>query len=669
MKAREQLPAKLQGGTLKMKIMRVSISIILCMAMLLSLCACGEQKGEYTLSEYLKTGTTIWFSLRDLNGKNSDVYEIYVFEKDGTMYYMEYADCTLGELAQMEDADIVTMVQEGHREFIASSEWEYSQFLHATKEEYLWKIKNALFGHLCYISPYYTMLDKETFLEIRTHELQALAPFVQTAAEKEWEIIKNVHQAAIELRVLEKELETDNGSIEFYEHVINNILFYEDQTYVEEITTYLEGALDESQFAVIKEKIDETEASFASINTMVENIYNAIVNHIEEVKENAKPGKYELTLFSDATGNNTDSEKITFNLESPVGTATRSIRLRDQINPVGSSNSITVYDSIYTGFQGSEMSYITRVKEGVELTLDAVGESDLPVDPPKENPHSHEYEVQITASTCTSNGYSTYVCSCGDSYKANESSAFGHSWGQWENTKEPTYETEGEETRVCSNCNIAETRLTEKLPPYVPPQERLQNAQVGEYVAYGRYEQDNDSSNGAEDLEWLVLAKEDQRILLVSRYCLEMQPYHTVDTEITWENCYLRQWMNTTFLNCAFNEEEMQYLLTTEIKNSGNLEWGSSGGNNTSDTIFALSLEEVERYFVNSGISTLAVRTLYAKQGNANLSSECNWWLRTAGAFNTYAMHINDNGNIISLGLNVGIDTVAARPAVWISLE
>ena len=39
----------------------------------------------------------------------------------------------------------------------------------------------------------------------------------------------------------------------------------------------------------------------------------------------------------------------------------------------------------------------------------------------------HSYESVVTAPTCTDGGYTTYTCSCGDSYVADESSALGHS--------------------------------------------------------------------------------------------------------------------------------------------------------------------------------------------------------------------------------------------------
>lgn len=50
--------------------------------------------------------------------------------------------------------------------------------------------------------------------------------------------------------------------------------------------------------------------------------------------------------------------------------------------------------------------------------------------------------------------------------------------------------------------------------------------EAGTVVTYGRYEQDNDDTNGAEPIEWIVLATEDKNVLLISRYGLDTQEYH-----------------------------------------------------------------------------------------------------------------------------------------------
>ena len=79
----------------------------------------------------------------------------------------------------------------------------------------------------------------------------------------------------------------------------------------------------------------------------------------------------------------------------------------------------------------------------------------------------------------------------------------------------------------------------------------LKNSKVGDIVYFGTYEQDNDTSNGKEDIEWLVLAKKGNRILVISDKALDRQPYNSSRTRVTWETCTLRKWLNNDFINAA----------------------------------------------------------------------------------------------------------------------
>ena len=56
------------------------------------------------------------------------------------------------------------------------------------------------------------------------------------------------------------------------------------------------------------------------------------------------------------------------------------------------------------------------VEKGTETLKKAVAE------------HTHDYESVVTAPTCTQRGYTTYTCSCGDSYVADYVDATGHSY-------------------------------------------------------------------------------------------------------------------------------------------------------------------------------------------------------------------------------------------------
>ena len=49
---------------------------------------------------------------------------------------------------------------------------------------------------------------------------------------------------------------------------------------------------------------------------------------------------------------------------------------------------------------------------------------------------------------------------------------------------------------------------------------------AGDIVTFGRYEQDNDLSDGQEPIEWIVLDQGDNAVALISRYGLDARQYH-----------------------------------------------------------------------------------------------------------------------------------------------
>lgn len=76
--------------------------------------------------------------------------------------------------------------------------------------------------------------------------------------------------------------------------------------------------------------------------------------------------------------------------------------------------------------------------------------------------HSHTYSSVVTAPTCTKQGYTTYACTCGDSYVADYVNAKGHTEGEWKITKFATFTEEGIRSLYCSVCG--EVVKTETIP-------------------------------------------------------------------------------------------------------------------------------------------------------------------------------------------------------------
>ena len=75
------------------------------------------------------------------------------------------------------------------------------------------------------------------------------------------------------------------------------------------------------------------------------------------------------------------------------------------------------------------------------------------------------------------------------------------------------------------------------------------------------------------------------------------KPYNEEWTDVTWETCTLRTWLNEDFYTTAFSKKERGYIAETLVKNEDNPEYGTVGGNDTRDKVFLLSIGEATTYF------------------------------------------------------------------------
>lgn len=194
---------------------------------------------------------------------------------------------------------------------------------------------------------------------------------------------------------------------------------------------------------------------------------------------------------------------------------------------------------------------------------------------------------------------------------------------------------------------------------------------VGSEITLGTYEQDADTANGTEAIEWYVVDVQENRALLLSKYCLDAQFYNDGDTAITWEQCTLRAWLNGDFCNEAFTEEEKAAILVSDLKNPANPDYQIDGGANTSDKVFCLSLEEANQYFQDGHPMLMGYPTEYTTQKGCYVSDSgnCWWWLRSPGNADNTAAAIAYDGSINEYGLKTRHETSnTVRPAVWVDI-
>lgn len=197
-----------------------------------------------------------------------------------------------------------------------------------------------------------------------------------------------------------------------------------------------------------------------------------------------------------------------------------------------------------------------------------------------------------------------------------------------------------------------------------------QNINIGDTYIFGTYEQDGDTSNGQEPLEWIVLDKKGSGILVISKYVLDNKLYHDEYMGVTWETCSLRAWLNDTFINTAFSEKEIISIPTVTITpDEINPNYKAKKGNATADKIFLLSVTEASTYFASDELRKCAP-TEYAEDMGVFKDSydKCSkWWLRTPGEYQTRSALVWNDGHISYQG-EVADNDRGVRPSMWIDL-
>ena len=213
-------------------------------------------------------------------------------------------------------------------------------------------------------------------------------------------------------------------------------------------------------------------------------------------------------------------------------------------------------------------------------------------------------------------------------------------------------------------------------------------AKKGDIIKFGSYEQDY-PVNGKDPIEWIVLDKKKDGLLVMSKYALDCLPYNTEFVNTTWAECTLREWLNKKFYNAAFNSVEKKMIKTASVKNEDNPYYGTEGGKDTKDKVFLLSLSEIvnTKYGFDSDLDAYDINrrcapTDYAvAQGawqysgtnfyyvTADNIGVCWWWLRSPGDGSNFAACVCNDGRVDDDGGIVNDGDGAVRPVLFINLK
>ena len=225
-------------------------------------------------------------------------------------------------------------------------------------------------------------------------------------------------------------------------------------------------------------------------------------------------------------------------------------------------------------------------------------------------------------------------------------------------------------------------------------------------IYFGIYQQSSDGngSYNIDPIKWRVLANNEKNsgtLFLLSDQNLDVLEYMAGFATARWYQSSIRSWLNgygasenyyktdyssDNFIDTAFSSGEQSAIRETYVynktqsdgKKNPNTQYTTPGGNNTTDRIFLLSVEEGlnKSYFPNLSTSRISTDTAYvAGGGKANSSmsrvvGEADfWWLRTPGRNSSNVAYVDKFGYLNYAGNNAFMPRETVRPAFHLNLN
>lgn len=163
----------------------------------------------------------------------------------------------------------------------------------------------------------------------------------------------------------------------------------------------------------------------------------------------------------------------------------------------------------------------------------------------------------------------------------------------------------------------------------------IRSKSVGQTVIFGSYAQ--------KPIEWTVIDKQESKIMLLSRHIIDAKVFYPDCIYTCWEKSSVRKWLNDTFYNHAFDEDERDLIANSKIYTPDCSGFEPCGANETTDKVFLLSADEVKKYlygkdYLHSQPTQSALKNSKDLSDFASLLSLYDnmdnfwWWLRTPGS-------------------------------------
>jgi len=213
----------------------------------------------------------------------------------------------------------------------------------------------------------------------------------------------------------------------------------------------------------------------------------------------------------------------------------------------------------------------------------------------------------------------------------------------------------------------------------------LNRPKVGNIITFG-------------SLQWRVLDVQGLRAFIISEKIIEQRPYHRIYAEIGWEKSSIREYLQNDFIEKTFTPKEAKRIYYSKNITRNNAWYDTYSGNDTFDKVVLLTIEEVVKYFGNSGdlkahkawivdgnksvfksgdlVSVVYTESeegyiLHDQYDSARVAKDTDgvsstWWTRTPGYNTSSVVVIGSDGVVRMNGNVVTAKTGGVRPAMWI---
>ena len=240
------------------------------------------------------------------------------------------------------------------------------------------------------------------------------------------------------------------------------------------------------------------------------------------------------------------------------------------------------------------------------------------------------------------------------------------------------------------SVHTLKSKATESLSSYGLSNPTISNGvTTWDCIYFGNYWQNDTNGDGNADqndkkepIKWRVLSVNGTDAFLLADQNLDAMPYNKENKSVTWATCTLRTWLNDKFLNTTFTSTEQAVIKNTTVVNNDNPEYGTEGGENTTDKMYLLSIAEASNTaygfngeFITESETREAKNTAYAKERGVDTATSTEyegkgfWWLRSPGDDSYRVAEVAYSGCGHSYGYDVvNVDT-AVRPVLHLDLS